>query len=45
MQRTLGLMPTGKLDVETMSMIVKPRCGVEDTVGVSQLMEEGEDED
>jgi len=41
MQRTLGLMPTGKLDVETMSMIVKPRCGVEDTVGVSQLMEEG----
>lgn len=41
MQVMLGLQPTGKLDAETMEMMVKPRCGVEDTVGVSQMLDKG----
>jgi len=41
LQRMLGIPATGKLDTETLSMMTKPRCGVEDTVGVSQDFEKG----
>jgi len=40
MQLMYGLEPTGRLDDETRRMMAKPRCGVEDTVGVSQMMNE-----
>jgi len=41
LQEMLALPVTGKLDPVTIETIQMPRCGVEDTLGVSQLMSKG----